>query len=67
MMFTANDADMREYRLWIPADCCAAVQSRDHEYALDYLRRVLEANIAPSLAINLAVLRDQAGRASTSD
>lgn len=67
VMFTANDAYMREYRLWIPADCCAAVQSRDHEYALDYMRRVLDANIASSPAVNLAVLRDQAVRASTSD
>lgn len=60
VMFTANDAYMREYRLWIPADCCAAVESRHHEYALDYMRRVLNANIAPSPAIDLAALRDRA-------
>jgi nicotinamidase-related amidase len=59
VMFTANDAYMREYRLWVPADCCSAVESRDHEYALDYMRRVLDASIAPSPAIDLAALRDR--------
>ena len=60
VMFTANDAYMREYRLWVPGDCCATVESRDHEYALDYMRRVLTANIAPSAAIDLAAIRDRA-------
>jgi nicotinamidase-related amidase len=60
VMFTANDAYMREYRLWVPADCCATVESRDHECALDYMRRVLAANIAPSAAIDLAAIRDRA-------
>ena len=60
VMFTANDAYMREYRLWIPADCCAAVEAGDHEYALKYMRRVLDANIAPSMAIDLDALRDPA-------
>jgi nicotinamidase-related amidase len=57
VMFTANDAYMREYRLWIPADCCAAVDPCDHEYALEYMRRVLGANVAPSPAIDPATAR----------
>jgi nicotinamidase-related amidase len=61
--FTANDAYMREYRLWIPADCCAAVEPRDHEYALKYMARVLDADIAPSTAIDLNALRNPAGEA----
>lgn len=51
--FTAADAYMREYRLWIPSDCSAALESRYHRAALNYMERVLGADIRPSTSIDL--------------
>lgn len=51
--FTAADAYMREYRLWVPSDCCAAVESRYHRAALNYMERVLGADVRPSSRVNL--------------
>ncbi|MBV8774925.1 MAG: cysteine hydrolase [Deltaproteobacteria bacterium] len=51
--FTAADAYMREYRLWIPSDCTAAVDARHHAAALRYMERVLGADIRPSTEMEL--------------
>lgn len=52
VLFTANDAYMRDYQLFIPADCTASLESRDNQAALDYMARVLKADIQPSTAIH---------------
>ncbi|MBV9502739.1 MAG: cysteine hydrolase [Acidobacteriaceae bacterium] len=51
--FTAADAYMRGYRLWVPSDCTAALESRYHRAALNYVKRVLGADIRPSAAVDL--------------
>ncbi len=51
--FTAADAYMREYRLWIPSDCTAAADARHHQAALDYMKRVLDAEVRPATDIDL--------------
>ncbi|WKB35683.1 isochorismatase family cysteine hydrolase [Terrilactibacillus sp. S3-3] len=33
VLFTANDAYMRDYRLFIPQDCCASNVKEDNDYA----------------------------------
>jgi nicotinamidase-related amidase len=48
VMFTAHDAYVRGYALWIPADCVAAARPRYARAALDHMERVLKASIAPS-------------------
>jgi nicotinamidase-related amidase len=45
--FTAHDAYMRKFELWIPADCSAAVSAREHHNAIDTLRRVAKARVRP--------------------
>jgi nicotinamidase-related amidase len=55
--FTAADAYMREYRLWIPSDCTAAVDVRHHSAALRYMERVLAADIRPSTEVDLELLQ----------
>ena len=35
VLFTANDAYMRGYRIWVPSDCSAAVNQNDHDVAPD--------------------------------
>ena len=45
VMFTAMDAYLRGFRLWIPEDCVAAESREVHEQALEHMRRVLKADV----------------------
>ncbi|CAK6470086.1 isochorismatase family cysteine hydrolase [Peribacillus castrilensis] len=45
VLFTANDAYMREYKLWIPKDCIASASKEDNHYALKMMNHVLKASI----------------------
>jgi nicotinamidase-related amidase len=45
VLFTANDAYMREYQLIIPRDCMASVDDQDQTYALTMMENVLKAEI----------------------
>jgi len=58
--FTAADAYMRDYRLWIPSDCTAAAESRHHNAALSYMERVLGADIRPSIVLDLHAFKREA-------
>jgi nicotinamidase-related amidase len=48
VLFTANDAYMRDLKLYVPADCIASNTSRDNEYALHQMQVVLKADVPPS-------------------
>ncbi len=48
VLFTAADAYMRDYSLWIPADAVAAESSRRHEVALEIMRSNLGADTRAS-------------------
>lgn len=56
VLFTANDAYMRDYRVIVPADCVAAVDPRENERALGLVRRVLKADTRPSAELDLEEL-----------
>jgi nicotinamidase-related amidase len=53
VLFTANDAYMRDLNLLIPADCVASLDPAENAHALEHMRRVLKADIRPSTAIDL--------------
>ncbi|HWL07448.1 MAG TPA: isochorismatase family cysteine hydrolase [Planctomicrobium sp.] len=53
VLFTANDAYMRDYQLIIPRDCSAANSSSDHDYAINQMESVLKADVTPSTEVNL--------------
>ena len=57
VLFTANDAYMRDYHLLIPSDCVASLDPRENEHALEQMKRVLKADIRPSAKIDLKALR----------
>lgn len=61
VLFTANDAYMRDYGLIIPEDCVAAVDDADDRAALNLMRRVLKADVRPSAEIDLAPLAVSTG------
>jgi len=48
VLFTANDAYVREYELKIPRDCIAAPTAQQTRFALRYFEMVLSADTRPS-------------------
>ena len=48
VLFTANDAYMRDYKLIIPADCTASISQQDNDGALRQMQKVLKADIRAS-------------------
>jgi nicotinamidase-related amidase len=57
VLFTANDAYMRDYNLVVPADCSASEDPERNHQALALMERVLKADIRPSTEIDIAALR----------
>jgi nicotinamidase-related amidase len=53
ILCTANDAYMRDLQLTIPDDCIAACSNQEHCYAINHMRDMLKAEIAPSRKIAL--------------
>ncbi|WP_315906875.1 isochorismatase family cysteine hydrolase [Priestia koreensis] len=47
VLFSANDAYMREYNLIVPSDCIASNVKEDNEFALKMMQNVLKASIRP--------------------
>ena len=62
ILFTANDAYMRDYRLVIPADCVASQDETENQRALSFMQRVLKADVTPSTETDVKLT----SRASTS-
>jgi nicotinamidase-related amidase len=59
VLFTANDAFMRDYRVYAPADCTASNDPDDNQKALEQMRIVLRADLTPSDELDLEqLLRD---------
>jgi nicotinamidase-related amidase len=52
VLFTANDAYMRDYELLVPADCTISNTKRDNDQALALMKRYLKADTALSSRIN---------------
>ncbi len=48
VLFTANDAYMRDLKLAVPSDCVASNTPEDTRYALEQMQKVLKADIRPS-------------------
>ena len=56
VLFTANDAYMRDFRLVVPADCVASNTDEENRYALEQMRTVLKATVTPSTKLPLRKL-----------
>lgn len=56
VLFTANDAYMRDYRLYVPEDCVASNSATEARHALDQMHNILRADIRPSTEIELQLL-----------
>ena len=58
VLFTANDAYVRDFKILVPADCVASIKADDNEYALRQMRDVLKAEIGPSTQIDLSKIME---------
>lgn len=59
VLFSANDAHMRDFRIFVPADCIASETDERSREALILMQRVLQANISPSLDLELEKIASQ--------
>jgi nicotinamidase-related amidase len=48
ILFSANDAYMRDFKIVIPSDCVASEEANANQQALMLMQRVLKANTSPS-------------------
>jgi nicotinamidase-related amidase len=56
VLFTADDAHMRDFEVIVPPDCSAAAVIDDHERTIEHMSRVLGVKTIPSTEIDLAGL-----------
>jgi nicotinamidase-related amidase len=49
---TAQDAYVRKFRLWVPADCVAAQQAKHERESLDHMGRTMKADIRPTTEVH---------------
>lgn len=56
VLFTANDAYMRDLKLFVPADCVASNTEEENRHSLDQMARVLKADTTSSTDLDLQAL-----------
>lgn len=56
VLFSANDAYMREFKLFIPADCVASESEEQNSRALELMARVCKADITASADLDLQAM-----------
>lgn len=54
VLFTANDAYMRDYELLVPSDCTISNTARENREALNLMKRYLKANTTISARLRFA-------------
>jgi len=57
VLFTANDAYLRDFHLIVPADCVASNSDDENRTALRQMHQVLKADIRPSTELDLKVFQ----------
>lgn len=53
ILFSANDAYMRDFNLVVPSDCTVSNTARENDNALEQMRIVLKADTRPSTELDL--------------
>lgn len=66
ILFTANDAYMRDFELLVPRDCVATHDREENEHALGYLEKNLKVDTRPAAEIDFDRLK-KAGAAVSPD
>ena len=53
VLFTANDAYMRDLQLMVPSDCVAACSNQEQENAIEQMQTMLNADVSPSTELDV--------------
>ncbi len=56
VLFTANDAYMRDFKLIVPGDCVASTTEEENRHALRQMKVVLKADTRPAAELDLDVI-----------
>ena len=56
VFFTANDAYMRDYKVFVPSDCVVSNSEEENQHALKQMQIVLKANVTPAEKLDLKAL-----------
>jgi nicotinamidase-related amidase len=56
VLFTANDAYMRDFKLFVPADCVVSQTREENEYALGQMEKVLKADVRSWRELDLVAM-----------
>ena len=57
VLFTANDAYMRDFKVFIPSNCVVSNTEEENHYALKQMQDVLKADISTSAELDLHALK----------
>ncbi|WP_406698960.1 isochorismatase family cysteine hydrolase [Singulisphaera sp. Ch08] len=57
VLFTANDAYMRDFHLIVPSDCVASNSAHENQHALTEMRTILKADTRPSSELDCEALK----------
>ena len=56
VLFTANDAYMRDFNLFVPRDCVASNSTEEIDHALEEMRSILKADVRESTEIDFKAI-----------
>src|SRR5215218_2018668 len=56
VLFTANDAYMRDFKVFVPEDCAVSNTQEEHRYALKQMETALKADTSPASKLHLQAL-----------
>jgi nicotinamidase-related amidase len=59
VLIAAGDLHVRDFRLFVPADCVAALTDREHRRSLEVMKNSFDADTTSSSRLNLVRLRKQ--------
>ena len=59
VLFTANDAYLRDYQIFVPADCVASIKTENNDHALRQMEQVLKADTRPSNELQLSEMVEE--------
>lgn len=62
VLFTANDAYMRDMELIVPHDCVAACNAQEHDFAMEQMKSMLKADVSASTEIDFARLKSECAK-----
>ena len=53
IQYTAHDAKMRNFQIFVPPDCCAARTREEHDQAIRHMQSMASADVTPSPDLQL--------------